>query len=84
MRRASALVADQRAALRREVLALAGLVVAVDAVFIGLYYAAQLSAAGPELRTGYTVLWTAVTLAIVLRSLGRIRAARLGLRRSGR
>jgi hypothetical protein len=29
------------------------------------------------LKLGYTILWTAVTLLVVLRALGRIRAVRL-------
>ena len=74
---------DGRAALKREVLTLAGLVLLVDGVFIACYYAAGLRAASGNVRLGYTVLWTVVTLAIVLRSLGRIRSTRARSRTRG-
>lgn len=75
-------MADDRAALRREVLALVFLVVLIDAAFIAVYVGARLAWAGSGLKVGFTILWTVVTLLVVLRSLGRIRAARLRLRRS--
>ena len=75
-------MADDRAALRREVFALVLLVVLIDAAFIAAYVGARLAWAGNGLKVGFTVLWTLVTLLVVLRSLGRIRAARLRLRRS--
>ena len=75
-------MADDRAALRREVLALVLLVVLIDAAFIAVYIGARLAWAGNGLKVGFTILWTVVTLLVVLRSLGRIRAARLRLRRS--
>jgi len=75
-------MADDRAALRREVLALVFLVVLIDAAFIGVYVGTRLAWAGSGLKVGFTILWTVVTLLVVLRSLGRIRAARLRLRRS--
>jgi hypothetical protein len=70
-------MADDRAALRREVVALVLLVVLIDAVFIAAYVGARLAWAGSGLKLGFTILWTGVTLLVVLRSLGRIRAARL-------
>lgn len=75
-------MADDRTALRREVLALVLLVVLIDAAFIAVYVGARLAWAGSGLKVGFTVLWTVVTLLVVLRSLGRIRATRLRLRRS--
>jgi hypothetical protein len=75
-------MADDRAALRREVLALVLLVVLIDAAFIAVYIGARLAWVGSGLKVGFTILWTVVTLLVVLRSLGRIRAARLRLRRS--
>ncbi|MEP7176616.1 MAG: hypothetical protein ABI860_08695 [Gemmatimonadales bacterium] len=77
-------MADDRAALRREVLTLLGLVLLVDGVFIAIYYAAGLRAGGGGGTLGYTALWTVVTLAVVLRSLGRIRVLRVRLRQGGR
>lgn len=74
-------MADDRAALRREVFALVLLVALIDAAFIAAYVGARLAWAGNGLKVGFTILWTLVTLLVVLRSLGRIRAARLRLRR---
>jgi hypothetical protein len=80
VRHAPATVADDRGALKREFLTLVGLMLLVDAVFIGVHYAAGLRTASGDVRVGYTVLWTAVTLVVALRGLRRIRAARLRLR----
>jgi hypothetical protein len=74
-------VAADRGALKREVLTLVLLVVVVDAVFIGFYLAFGMDASRGPRRLAFTVMWTVVTLAVVLRSLGRIRAARLAVRR---
>jgi hypothetical protein len=67
--------------LKREVLTLVALVLLVDGVFVAIYYATSLGAASRSVRLGYTVLWTVATLVVVLRSLGRIRSARLRSRR---
>ncbi|MBA3258055.1 MAG: hypothetical protein H0T68_01145 [Gemmatimonadales bacterium] len=67
--------------MRREVLVLVGLVLAVDLVFIAGFYLARLGRATGAVKIGYTVLWTAVTLLVVLRGLGRIRAERVRRRR---
>jgi hypothetical protein len=74
-------VADDRGALRREVLRLVGLVLLVDGVFIAGYFIAGLAAASAKLTFGYRIVWTGVTLAVVMRGLGRVRSARLRLRR---
>jgi hypothetical protein len=81
VRLAGAPVADDRGALRGEVLRLVGLVLLVDAVFIAGYFIAGLAAASANLTSGYMIAWTVVTLAVVLRGLGRVRAARLRARR---
>ena len=81
MRLAGAPVADDRGALRREVLRLVGLVLLVDGVFIACYFIAGLATASAHLTFGYTIAWTVVTLAVVLRGLGRVRAARVRARR---
>jgi hypothetical protein len=53
-------------------------VVAVDALFFGIYVLAGMSRASPGARLGFTVLWTVATLAVVLPRLSRIRGLRRG------
>ena len=78
MSRASRPMADRDAgALRREVLTLVGLVLGADALFLAAYFLLHLADRSPGIRLAFTVGWTLVTLVIVLRSLGRIRAVRL-------
>ncbi len=74
-------MADDRGALRREVGQLIGLVLLVHAVCIVLYLVFGLAGAGERTRFGYLIGWTVATLAVVLRGLGRVRAARLRLLR---
>ena len=62
--------------VRREALVLVGLVLAVDAVFIGAYFLAGVARAGDAGKVAFTVAWTAITLLIVLRGLTRIRSIR--------
>jgi hypothetical protein len=62
--------------MRREVLLLVVAVVVVDAVFIAGYFLYRLSAASDVAKIGYTAAWTILTLLVVLRALGRIRARR--------
>ena len=62
--------------VRREALVLVGLVLAVDAVFIGAYFLAGIAHAGDAGKVAFTVAWTAITLLIVLRGLTRIRSIR--------
>lgn len=78
MSRAPDPVADPDAgALRREVLTLVGLVLGADALFLAAYFLFHLADRSSGVWLGFTAGWTLVTLAIVLRSLSRIRAARL-------
>jgi hypothetical protein len=65
-----------REGLRREVIVLVGLVLAVDLVFGGVYFLAGLRSASDAVKLGFTVLWTLATLALVLRGLTRLRKAR--------
>jgi hypothetical protein len=67
--------------LKREVLVLLGLVLAVDVVFIAGFYLGGLERASRGTKVGYTAIWTMATLVVVLRSLGRIRAERIRRRR---
>jgi len=84
VREASPPIAADRARLKREVLTLVGLVLIVDVAFVGIYFAAGVGRASGDLKLGYAVVWTGVTLAVALRSLGRIRSARVRLRRGPR
>ena len=68
--------------LRREVLALVGWVLAVDAGFIAGYLGAGMAHRPARVKLAYTVCWTLVTLAVVLRGLLRVRTERI--RRLGR
>ena len=68
--------------LRREVLVLVGLVLAVDAVFATGYFLGGVARRPGGFKLGYTAVWTLVTLLVVLRGLARVRAERL--RRPGR
>jgi hypothetical protein len=73
-----------RASLSRAVLTLLGLIVLVDGVFVGIYYAAGLAHATPGVTLGYTALWTLATLVVVIRGLGRVRGERPHSRRANR
>jgi uncharacterized membrane protein (DUF485 family) len=63
--------------IRREVLSLIGLVVLVDLVFVAAYFAFAIRSASDSIKLGFTVVWTLVTLALVIRGLTRVRSARL-------
>lgn len=71
-------MAEHAARLRREVVTLVALVLLVDGLFIGGYFAAGLVRASGPLKLGYTAAWTLVTMVVVLRGLTRIRAIRSG------
>lgn len=64
--------------VKRETLALVVLVLIVDGLFIGGYFAAGLVRASTAAKLGYTAAWTLVTMVVVLRGLTRIRAIRSG------
>jgi hypothetical protein len=65
------------ARLKRELLLLVAIVLLIDGGFIAVYLLTPLRSATGMLKLGYTGLWTGVTLIVVLRGLGRIRALRL-------
>ena len=75
--------AEDRGRLRREVLTLLGLVVAVDALFIGGYLLADVARASATAKAGYTAVWTVAVLLVVLRGLSRVRAERVRRLRGG-
>jgi hypothetical protein len=63
--------------VKREALVLVGLVLAVDALFIGVYFAAGIERASDSVKIGFTVIWTLINLVVVIRGLTRIRRARV-------
>jgi hypothetical protein len=63
--------------VRREALLLVLAVVAVDAVFIAVYFLTQVAHAARGVKLVFTVIWTLVTLAVVFRGLSRIHSARV-------
>lgn len=62
--------------VKREALVLVGLVLAVDALFIAVYFGAGIERASDSVKIAFTVIWTVVNLVVVIRGLGRIRSAR--------
>jgi hypothetical protein len=62
---------------KSEALVLVGLVVAVDALFIAVYFGAGIERASDGLKIAFTVVWTVINLAVVIRGLSRIRSARV-------
>ncbi len=64
-------------AVRREALFLVGLVVVIDLVFIAAYFLGGIDRSSDRLKLLFTVIWTMITLAVVLRGLLRIRKARV-------
>lgn len=62
--------------VKREALALVGLVLAVDVLFIAVYFGAGIERASDGMKLGFTVVWTVINLAVVVRGLTRIRSAR--------
>ncbi|HWN20143.1 MAG TPA: hypothetical protein VNO19_14625 [Gemmatimonadales bacterium] len=63
--------------VKREALVLVGLVLAVDALFIAVYFGAGIERASDRVKIAFTVAWTVVNLAVVIRGLARIRSARV-------
>ena len=62
---------------RREVLLLVGVVIAIDVLFMLLFFVARLRTASETVKLGFTAAWTLSTLGVVLRGLTRVRRARL-------
>ena len=63
-------------AVRREVLILVGLVIVIDLVFIAAYFLGSIDRSSDQIKLLFTVVWTVITLVVVLRGLLRIRQAR--------
>ena len=68
--------ADRQHTVRRELLGLVLAAVLLHALFIAGYFLFDLERASGRPRVLYTAAWTAVTLAVVLRALTRIRKLR--------
>lgn len=63
--------------LKREVLVLVGQVLTVDALFIAMYFGAGIERASDRVKIAFTVVWTIINLAVIIRGLARIRSARV-------
>ena len=61
----------------REVLLLVALVLALDAVFVAIYFLADVRSAADTGKVVFTAVWTLATLVVAVRGLSRIRSARL-------
>jgi hypothetical protein len=70
--------------IRKEVLWLVALVLALDAVFVAIYFLGQVRSASDSAKLGFTVLWTLAVLMVAIRGLSRIRNARLKSAAKGR
>jgi hypothetical protein len=66
-------------AMRRHLLEMIGLVVALDAIMLGIYYAMGVKYRPSRVQLVFTAVWTILTLIVVLRGMGRVRGARKGL-----
>jgi hypothetical protein len=62
---------------KRAVLELVGLVLLVDALFVAAYFLLDIRTARDSAKLTFTVVWTLVTLAVVIRGLSRLRRGRL-------
>ena len=71
-------------ATRKEVLALIGLVIALDVVFVGAYFLLRIRHGSDTAKLSFTVVWTLCVLIVTLRGLSRIRSARLSSADRGR
>jgi hypothetical protein len=63
--------------VRWEAFGLVLAVVLLDAGFIAIYFLARLPRASSPIKVAFTIGWTLATLAVVIRGLSRIRAARV-------
>ena len=63
--------------VKREAVVLVAVVLAVDALFIAVYFGAGIERGSDSVKLGFTVVWTVINLIVVIRGLGRIRSARV-------
>ncbi len=67
---------DRAREIRKHLLIMVASILTIDAIAIGLYAALGIADAPRSTRTTFTVVWTVVTVAVVLNGLYRIRLAR--------
>ena len=65
----------------RRLLLLVGMVAIVHGSAIAIYYGMRIAGRGPDVRTGFMLAWMAITLAVVLTQLRRLRIERNDARR---
>ena len=63
--------------IRKEVLLLISAVLAIDAIFIAVYFLARIRSAPDTSKLVFTALWTLAVLLVALRGLAKVRSARL-------
>ena len=63
--------------MRRHLLEMIALVIVLDAITIGVYYALGMKYRPPRVQIVFTAIWTLLTLLVVLRGMGKVRKARL-------
>ena len=63
--------------VKKELLGLVALVLAIDALFILVYFVGHVSTGSDTAKVAFTAVWTLAVLVVALRSLSRIRSARL-------
>jgi hypothetical protein len=68
--------------VRQEALTLVLAVLVVDAVFVAVYFLGNVRSGSDATKLAFTVIWTFLTLAVVIRGLSRIRTARVARRSS--
>jgi hypothetical protein len=61
----------------REVLLLVAVVLALDAMFVAIYFMGNVRRASDPAKVAFTAVWTLAILVIAIRGLARIRSARL-------
>lgn len=71
------MTADIPTGVKKEAFVLLLMVVLVDAVFIAVYFVTGLRDASSAVKLTFTVVWTIITLAVVIRGLSRIRTVRV-------
>ena len=63
--------------IRREVLLLIAAVLAIDAIFVAIYFGARVRYASDTSKLVFTALWTLAVLLVALRGLAKVRSTRL-------
>ncbi len=69
-------MADRTQEIRKHLLVMVALILAIDAIAIAIFFALDVGTAPRSTRTIFTAAWTVATLAAVLNGLYRIRLAR--------